>query len=274
MASTTFVTIDELLSRTVPRADALLLLAHVMRHERAWLVAHGDAIPSAEDVKEFERLSAERSRGVPVAYLLGTAGFYGREFLVNENVLIPRPETEHLVEEAIKLIGDRTLRVLDVGTGSGAIACTIAAETRATVDATDISAAAIAIAKQNAQCLDVAERCNFYIGDLTEPVKNNRYDLIVANLPYIPTNDLPEKPNAAAFEPRLALDGGPDGLCLYDRLLHGLASMTVPDALVLLEAAPPTIYRLAQMAKSVFPNGALSLHRDYAGLDRYVKLER
>ena len=108
----------------------------------------------------FERLSTQRSEGVPVAYLLGSAGFYGREFLVNDNVLVPRPETEHLVAEAIAFIGNRPLRVLDVGTGSGTIACTIAAETQATVHATDISPAAIGVAKKthNASALRTVAR--------------------------------------------------------------------------------------------------------------------
>jgi release factor glutamine methyltransferase len=264
--------IDELLSRSASRADATLLLAHVMRRERAWLVAHGGATPSAEEAEAFERLSAQRARGIPTAYLLGSAGFYGREFLVDENVLIPRPETEHLVDEAIRFIGKRPLRALDVGTGSGAIACTIAAQTHATVDATDISPAAVEIAKKNAERLKVS--CDFYVGDLIEPVKNKRYDVIIANLPYVPTKDIPEKPDPIAFEPLVALDGGPDGLALYRRLLDALPSLATPDALILLEAAPPTIAALAEAAKSIFPNTAIAVRRDYAGLNRYVRISR
>ncbi|MGC2361486.1 MAG: hypothetical protein WA428_04100, partial [Candidatus Cybelea sp.] len=116
-------------SSASPHADAQLLLGHVLNRGREWLVAHGEATPSREEAEAFQRLSGERSRGVPVAYLLGSAGFYGREFLVNASVLVPRPETEHLVAEAIAFIGNRAARVLDVGTGSGIIACTIAAET-------------------------------------------------------------------------------------------------------------------------------------------------
>jgi release factor glutamine methyltransferase len=249
-------------------------LAHVLRRERAWLVAHGDATPSVEEAQAFERLSAQRARGVPAAYLLGSAGFYGHEFLVDESVLIPRPETEHLVDEAIRFIGDRPLRVLDVGTGSGAIACAIAAQTHATVDATDISGEALEIAKENAQRTGVGERCTFYAGDLTEPVNDERYDVIVANLPYVPTKDIPEKPNPIAFEPRVALDGGPDGLALYRRLLDALPSLTTPEALILLEAAPPTIAALAGVAKKIFPDCAIAIGRDYAGLDRYVRISR
>ncbi|MGA8383805.1 MAG: HemK/PrmC family methyltransferase, partial [Candidatus Cybelea sp.] len=195
-------------SSASPHADAQLLLGHVLNRGREWLVAHGEATPSREEAEAFQRLSGERSRGVPVAYLLGSAGFYGREFLVNASVLVPRPETEHLVAEAIAFIGNRAARVLDVGTGSGIIACTIAAETSATVCGTDISPASVAIANENARRLGVADRCGFYAGDLTEPVGAERFDLVAANLPYVPTPEIPSKPDPVAFEPREALDGG------------------------------------------------------------------
>ncbi len=255
-----------------PRADALLLLAHVLNRGREWLVAHSDATPSLEEAQAFQRLSAERSRGVPVAYLLGSAGFYGREFLVNENVLVPRPETEHLVDEALRFIGNRPLRVLDVGTGSGAIACTIAAEAPATVCGTDISSAAVAIANENARRFGVEDRCRFYVGDLTEPVRAQRFDLVVANLPYVPTTEISDKPDPVAYEPREALDGGPDGLALYRRLLDTLEPLVNANALILLEAAPATMPGLAAIAKSALPHSAIAVGQDYAGLDRYLKI--
>ncbi|MFY9738813.1 MAG: peptide chain release factor N(5)-glutamine methyltransferase [Candidatus Cybelea sp.] len=261
-------------SSASPRADALLLLAHALRRDREWIVAHGDATPSREEVQAFERLSTQRSEGVPVAYLLESAGFYGREFVVNDNVLVPRPETEHLVDEALRFMGNRPLRVLDVGTGSGAIACTIAAETRATVCGTDISPAAIAIANENARRFGVADRCRFYVGDLTEPVSAQRFDLVVANLPYIPTAEIPSKPDPVGFEPREALDGGPDGLTLYCRLLDTLALLLNANALILLEAAPPTMTGLATITRLAFPHSAIAVGRDYAGLDRYLKISR
>ncbi len=258
-------------SSTSPRADALLLLAHALHREREWIVAHGDATPSGEEAQAFERLSAARSRGVPVAYLLGSAGFYGREFLVDENVLVPRPETEHLVAEAIAFIGNRPLRVFDVGTGSGAIACTIASETHATVHGTDISSSAVAIANENARRLGVADRCRFYVGDLTEPVRAQRFDLIVANLPYVPTAEIPSKPDPITYEPREALDGGPDGLSLYRRLLTELPAFLAANAMVLLEAAPPIIERLCDLTRNSLPHFTIAVCNDYAGLPRYIK---
>jgi release factor glutamine methyltransferase len=252
------------------RADALLLLARVLRRDRAWIVAHGDAAASAEEIEEFRALCEGRAAGVPVAYLLGSAEFYRREFVVNENVLVPRPETEHLVDEALRFIRG-AMRVLDVGTGCGAIACTIAAETKAFVDATDISPAAIGVANENARRLGVSGRCRFHQGDLTEPVRNCRFDVVIANLPYVPTTDLPKPPDPASFEPREALDGGPTGLSLYRRLLEQLPRLLNSDALVLLEAAPPTISGLKEIVRTILPYFTISVGQDYAGLDRYIK---
>ena len=191
-------------------------------------------------------------------------------FLVNQSVLIPRPETEHLVEEALRFIAG-PMRVLDVGTGCGAIACSIAAETPARVDGTDLSPAAVELATENARRLGVSDRCSFQVGDLAEPFRGKRFHVIVANLPYIPTADLPQPPDPISFEPREALDGGSDGLTLYRRLLRELPTLLDTPCLVLLEAAPPTIGVLAEMTQTAFPSAAVSIVPDYAGLARCVK---
>lgn len=244
-----------------------------MGRGREWLVAHGETEPSIEDATRFDVLCARRRTGVPVAYLLGTAEFYGREFAVNERVLVPRPETEHLVDEAIRFIRG-PMHVLDVGTGCGAIACTIAAETNAIADATDISGSAIELAIENARRLGVADRCRFQEGDLADPVRGQRFDVVVANLPYIPTADLPKSPEPASFEPREALDGGPDGLTLYRRLLPQLPPLVNENCLILLESAPPTILKLREIVHSTFPHFTISVVPDYSGLARYVRAER
>lgn len=276
------MTIRELLERGIaavepasdsPRADALLLLAHAAQRNRAWLIAHEDAALTPPQRAAFEALCRRRGSGIPIMYLLGSAGFYGRDFVVDERVLVPRPETEHLVEEALAFVRD-AMRVLDVGTGCGAIACTIAAESTASVDATDISAAAIEIATENARRLNVLDRCTFHVGDLLEPVENNRYDVLVANLPYIPTNDLPQRPDPKSFEPRLALDGGPDGLAVYRRLIPDIPRVLNEEGLVLLEAAAPNINELKNLICQSLPNFAISVVSDYASLPRYIKAER
>jgi release factor glutamine methyltransferase len=252
------------------RADALLLLAHVLRRPREWLVSHGEAAVCAEDARAFRALCERRSAGVPVAYLVGSAWFFGREFLVNESVLVPRPETEHLIDESLRFIRGPT-RVLDIGTGCGAIACTIAAETHAYVDAADASSFAIAIANENARRLGVTNRCRFHHGDLVEPVRAHRYDVVIANLPYVPTADLPRPPDSASFEPREALDGGPDGLALYRRLLAQLPPLLKEDALILLECAAPTIRELQALVQTTLPNFVIEGCIDYAGLPRYIR---
>lgn len=225
------------------------------------------------DVTIAPDLARRRAQGEPLAYITGFAGFYGREFAVTPDVLIPRPETEHLIEDAIAFLraSGRTA-VLDVGTGSGAIACSIAAEVpSAFVDATDVSEAALAVARANAERLEVADRCTFTLADVVNDF-SKRFDLIVANLPYIPSADVPVKPDPAGFEPRLATDGGPDGLEHYRKLLAAAPRLAAPGALLLLEAAPPTMAALRGLAEAAFPEGALTVCRDYAGLDRYVRV--
>lgn len=254
------------------RADARLLLACALRREPAWIAAHPEAEPSIEQARAFERFCSLRRAGAPVAYILGSAGFCGRDFVVNEHVLVPRPETEHLVEDAIRFLSG-PMRVLDVGVGSGAIACTIAAQTQVWVDGTDISPGAIEVARENARRLQVADRCRFYEGDLVEPVRTGRYDVIIANLPYVPTADLPQRPEAASFEPREALDGGPDGLALYRSLVPQLPGIANKESLILLEAAPPTIQNLATLMHSTFPYFTISIVNDYANLPRYVRAQ-
>ncbi len=250
----------------------MLLLARVLGRERAWIAAHGDAAACAEETQAFVELCKRRGAGVPIAYLLGEAEFYHHSFIVNEAVLVPRPETEHLVDDAIGFIRG-TRRVLDVGTGCGAIACAIAAKTQAHVDGTDSSRAAIDIAKENAGRLRLADRCRFHHGNLAEPVRDERFGVIVANLPYIPTDDLPKPPDPASFEPRAALDGGPDGLRLYRELLPQLPPLLDEDSLVLLEAAPPTIHALAMMVRATLPHFTIAVVPDYAGQLRYVRAQ-
>ncbi|HEV2261520.1 MAG TPA: peptide chain release factor N(5)-glutamine methyltransferase [Candidatus Rubrimentiphilum sp.] len=210
--------------------------------------------------------------GYPEAYKTGWKGFYRREFAVNKDVLVPRPETEHLVEEAIEFLRTQQKhKVLDVGTGSGAIACTIAAEvSSAIVDATDISVHAFEVARRNAERIGVIDRCRFILADIAQP--GSRYDLIVANLPYIPTADVPRKPDPVAFEPRVAVDGGADGLEQYRKLLAIAPALSNPSALLLLEAAPPTMHALRTLAAAAFPGAQLSVGFDYSGLERFLRI--
>ncbi len=245
--------------------------------ERSELLARDDAEIGAAQRIRFERLISERSCGVPVAYLVGSAWFYGRPFEVTRDVLVPRPETEHLIEAALDdLRAERKTDgiVVDVGTGSGAIAITLACElSDLKVFATDISDAALGVARRNAAVHRVAERCTFLHGDLLAPLDGDvRADCIVANLPYVPSADVPAAPNPVAFEPPVAVDGGPDGLMPYRRLLEQIPRIARPGASLLLEAAPATIDPLAALVEAAFPNAHITIGEDYAGCDRYVQV--
>ncbi len=216
-----------------------------------------------------------RRAGEPLAYITGVAGFYGRDFEVNSHVLVPRPETEHVIDDLRACAdGKRTTAHLDVGTGSGAIAVTIAAELKnARVDAVDISNEALNVARRNAKALGIADRVAFFEGDLIQPVRDRHYDAIVANLPYVPTADIAPHPDPVSFEPALALDGGPDGLDLYRRLLATVPAMLLPGGVLYLEAAPPIVDGLVAFARAAFPNGEVTVGKDYGDRERFVKVQ-
>jgi release factor glutamine methyltransferase len=163
--------------------------------------------------------------------------------------------------------------IVDVGVGSGAIACSIACEVAAArVDGTDISSDAVAVATINAQRLDVQSRCNFAVGDLASPVSGRHFNVVVANLPYIPSADVPSRPDPVGFEPREAVDGGSDGLTYYRRFLQGAPRLLGPGSLLLLEAAPPVMDALHVLVNDAFPLADVSVRNDYGGRARYVRV--
>ncbi len=258
----------------------MLLLARALDCEREWIVAHGEVRAEFAPARRFETLCSLRASGMPMAYVLGLAGFYGREFRVDERVLVPRPETEHLIDEALSFLKPRrsagmpaAATVLDVGTGSGAIACTIAAENRdAFVHATDVSAPALEVARINAERLNVAERCRFHLGRFAEPVAGRRFDLVLANLPYVPTRDIPPRPNPIAFEPHEALDGGRDGLDAYREFVPEVPGLLEPGGVAVFEAAPALMPALVALVERTFHARPVEVGHDYAGLARYVRV--
>jgi release factor glutamine methyltransferase len=265
-----------------PRTDAQLLLAFVAGKDKEWVLAHGEAFLSKAQSEKFDELVARRAKGVPIAYILGFAGFYGREFAVNDKVLVPRPETEHLIDEALAYIKDRVVSlmpkqfvtVLDVGVGSGAIAVTLAAEVAQTfIEGTDISMAALKMAEHNAKRFNVAGRCRFLHGDLATPVMERSYDVVVANLPYIPSTELPKPPESAGFEPKDALDGGADGLDHYRRFMPQAKRLLKPGGLLLLEAAPPVMDALGVVVHETFRSADVVVGEDYGGRLRYIKVK-
>ncbi|MGI8771113.1 MAG: peptide chain release factor N(5)-glutamine methyltransferase [Acidobacteriaceae bacterium] len=221
------------------RRDAELLLLHITGLTRADLLTHPERPLPEEQRVAYDGAIVRRQQQEPVQYITGVQEFYGRPFRVTPAVLIPRPETEHIVEaamEAAVTLGARDpMRLLDVGTGSGILAVTLALQyPHATVTATDISSAALAIAQQNAQTHGVSGRIRFLQSDLLKALEGQHFDLIVSNLPYV-GNDEPLEPQVVHFEPHTALFAGPDGLTLYRRLIPGAAAALVPGGHLLLE---------------------------------------
>lgn len=208
------------LDRAAARIEARALCAHALGVDAAWLLAH-DLDPLCTDQAEaIERLIARRERGEPVAYLTGTREFHGREFAVTPDVLIPRPETELLVDLALQLApADRPIRVLDIGTGSGIVAITLALERpHWQVSALDVCPRALALARANAARLGAP--VHFLLSDLFANVGETRFDLIVSNPPYIAEDDPHLGQGDPRFEPVLALVSGNHGLALIERLIH------------------------------------------------------
>jgi release factor glutamine methyltransferase len=258
------------------RLDATLLLEHVTGAKREAFIADGARVLSPEEAASFRESIERRRRGVPVAYIVGSCGFYGRLFAVDGRVLVPRPESEHLVEAALADIRGRGVtngRIADVGTGSGAIAISLAAELPdAWVFGTDVSRDAITVARRNAARNNVFQSCTFVHGDLGVPlVRFAPFDTIVANLPYIPSGEVPRSPDPVSYEPLVALDGGADGLDLYRRLIAQLPVIAAAGASAFFEAAPGTIEPLAALVESAFPDAFIEIGDDYAGLDRFVQ---
>lgn len=220
------------------RPDTETLLLHLVGKNRAWLMAHLDDDFAGCAAIRFAGLLDRRLRGEPIQYIVGETEFFGLPFRVTPDVLIPRPETEHLVEKAIELARRRAApRIVDLCTGSGAIAVALAHALAATqVTATDLSHAALAVAQENALRNRVESRIRFLEGDLFEPVAGERFDLAVANPPYVPTSEGQSMSvEVRDHEPALALFAGVDGLDIYRRLIAAAPAVLVPGGYIVLE---------------------------------------
>ncbi len=268
----------------LPPRELQLLLAHVLNQSREWVLAHPEAELTPEQHERFENLVAQAGRGVPLPYLLGHWEFFGLDFIVTPAVLIPRPETELLVERALTLVKEQSSisnhaaaqasTILDVGTGSGIIAVTLAAKLpNAQVVAIDLSPSALAVAKQNADQHGVADRIQFIKSDLLSAfvLHPSSFSLICANLPYIPSADLATL-DVAKHEPTLALDGGADGLSLIRRLLIDAPQVLALGGSLLLEIEYRQGEAVTALAREAFPTAIITVHKDLAGLNRVVEI--
>jgi release factor glutamine methyltransferase len=276
-----------------PRLDAELLLGYVLGIDRTGVVAHPEARIGDGQIPQVETAVRRREGGEPVAYIRGVKEFHGLAISVDSRVLIPRPDTELLVDTAADRVrevltrgtwdGRRPFRIWDVGTGSGAIALAIGAELRRRryggsfrVLATDVSADALAVAVENAVGHGLADAIDFARGDLfaVEPEAELPFDLVVANLPYIATDELPRLAVAASFEPASALDGGPDGLGVVRRLLGGLEDVLAPGGQALLEIGADQGAAAVDAANAALPAWRSWIAHDLAGRPRILGVER
>ncbi len=260
------------------RLDSQVLLAHVLAQQRSWLFAHHDHELSRRNCRRYTELITRRMRREPVAYLLGRKEFYGLEFVVDQRVLIPRPETELLVDLVLAQINDRPRQavvVADIGTGSGAIAVTVSLHApEAKVYGLDISRDALDVAEENSQRLTPGRGPQFLEGDLLNPLPEPA-DVIVANLPYIADDEYSGlQPDVRDYEPRLALQAGAEGLDLIRRLLEQFPDKVRPNGAVLLEIGSRQGEMVANMAQALQPKPSyVGVRRDYSGLVRMVTLE-
>ena len=263
-------------SHLIEPLDAAILLALTLDVDRVALLTHPERVITAEQADRYRDLITRRAMGEPVPYLIGTRGFYDLDFVVTPDVLIPRPETEHLIEAALAWAGSRArLRVVDVGTGSGAIAITLARHLRDShVWAVDVSAAALDVARQNANRNNVNDQITFVQDDLLESAitEGQIFDIIAANLPYIPSAEV-DTLDVTKHEPRLALDGGADGLDLIRRLLDQAPRVLADEGLILLEFASGHGNRVAALSRAAFPDAEVAVIHDLAGHDRIVRVK-
>jgi release factor glutamine methyltransferase len=275
-----------------PRLDAELLLARAIGTDRSGVLAYPEARVGDGQQATFEAEIERRAAGEPVAYIRGFKEFYGLAFSADARALIPRPETELIVElaerevmerltVAPRAVGAQPIRVADVGTGSGTIAVALAAALRkrkalgdVEIVATDISPEALQLARENAVGHGVADRLRFVEADLLPPVVSFPFDILLANLPYIPTGDIATLPVAASFEPRIALDGGSDGLVEIRRLVERLPETVAEGSTTLLEIGADQGDAVEALVAERLPGWTCSVARDLSGLPRVARIDR
>jgi release factor glutamine methyltransferase len=263
--------------KKIPRLDRQILLAHVLGQSRAWVLAHPEAALTEGQTREWKAALAHLRRGVPLPYVLGRWEFCGLEFIVTPEVLIPRPETELLVETALSRIrqaGSAIRTCIDIGTGNGCIAIALALHAPSlSLTATDISSDALAIAHANAEKHGVAGRIELHTADLfaCPALADRRFDLLVANLPYIPSWTL-RTLEVYGREPSLALDGGPDGLDLIRRLLQTAPPHLTAGSALLLEIEASQSSAVLELARQAFPQADTRVLPDLSGRDRLLEI--
>lgn len=267
-----------------PRLDAEVLLGHVLEKERIYLYVHFDEPLQPQELADYREAIKRRIRRVPVAYIIGKREFMGLTFHVTEDTLVPRPDTEILVQVAIERLKKMDgKRFADIGTGTGAICLSVLHYLpQATADTVDISEAARSVAEENAKALDVADRVTFYTGDLLAPLSEaakgaadeevqTPYDAILSNPPYIPDKDIEGlAPEVRCKEPRTALAGGADGLDFYRRLVADSPALLKDDGFLAVEVGIHQAQAVAKMAAQSGSFVRTEIIKDYGGIERVV----
>jgi release factor glutamine methyltransferase len=263
---------DVLVKTEQPIESARFLLRHILDKDLAYILANGDNSLSFSEEKKFKKWVKKRANHMPVWYITGYANFYGLDIKVNNNVLIPRPETELLVSRALDFIKDRSgsFVVADIGTGSGAIGLAMAKQMpNSKVYLTDISFKALNVAKKNAK-INKLSNVFFLRGNLLDPIKE-RVDILIANLPYIPSEKLSSLAlDVMHYEPRIALEGGSGGLEIYREFIQQIPSKIKGSGTVLMEIGEDQGERMLTICKAIFPEAEVWYEKDFAGLDRFV----
>jgi len=252
-----------------PRLDAEVLLAHALNCRRLKLYTDAEKILSAAEVERYKNFVALRAEKIPVAYLTGNKEFFGLNFFVNKNVLIPRPDTEILTQLVIENLGGEKI-FADLGTGSGAIAISVCKFVKNSVGfAVDISENALEVAKFNAKKFGVDDRIKFFCGNLFEPLAGKKFNAIISNPPYIPTGDLKNLQAEVQKEPTTALDGGEDGLNFYRKIISAAPEFLFENGFLAVEVG---INQADEVKKFFDENNfvEVEIFQDLAGLDRVV----
>lgn len=259
-----------------PRLDAEVLLAHVLEKQRIYLYVHFDEPLQPGELAAYREMIKKRVLRVPVAQILGEKEFMGLTLKVTADTLVPRPDTEILVQAAVDrlraMAGEEPLRFADIGTGSGAICLSVLHYLADTVaDTVDISPAARAVAEENAASLGLADRVTFHTGDLLQPLSGISFAAILSNPPYIPEADIAKlAPEVRLKEPHTALSGGQDGLDFYRRLANEAPAMLVPGGFTAFEVGVHQAGDVADLLKANPLIDRTEILPDYAGIDRVV----
>lgn len=264
-----------------PRLNAEILLGHVLDRPHSHLCLESRRLLSISQLAKFKRLTVKRSRHIPVSYLIGRQSFMSLFFMVNSKVYIPRPETEILVDEVSKLLRDSFLNahrrplIVDLGTGCGNIAMSLArGMPEAIVYATDVSGEALGVAAHNAELHHLEDRVVFIKGDLFDPLREEnlegRVDVIVSNPPYVATREIESLPPEVRREPRIALDGGKEGLEFYERIIPLSSRFLRRGALLALEIGHGQLEKIQHMIAHQEDMEPARVVKDYQGIDRIV----